>query len=40
MKIYADDVAASELGGPDGEYGPWWHAEWIPFVSNCQPTTP
>lgn len=34
MKIYGDELAGAEEGDPDGEYGPWWHAHWIPFASD------
>ncbi|MEU9330599.1 SMI1/KNR4 family protein [Streptomyces canus] len=32
MKIYGDELAGAEEGDPDGEYGPWWHGQWIPFA--------
>ncbi|MET7738475.1 SMI1/KNR4 family protein [Streptomyces sp. NPDC005402] len=32
MKIYGDELEGSEEGDPEGEYGPWWHARWIPFA--------
>ncbi|MEV7192484.1 SMI1/KNR4 family protein [Streptomyces sp. NPDC093510] len=32
MEIYADEPAGTEEGDPDGEFGPWWHARWIPFA--------
>jgi cell wall assembly regulator SMI1 len=32
MKIYGDELAGAEEGGPDGECGPWWHARWVPFA--------
>ncbi|MDG9713903.1 SMI1/KNR4 family protein [Streptomyces sp. DH10] len=34
MKIYGDELAGAEEGDPDGEYGPWWHAQWVPFAFN------
>lgn len=34
MNIYGDELAGAEEGDPDGEYGPWWHAQWIPFASD------
>ncbi|QDQ09513.1 SMI1/KNR4 family protein [Streptomyces spectabilis] len=34
MKICGDDLATAEEGDPEGEYGPWWHAQWIPFAAN------
>ncbi|WTN36824.1 SMI1/KNR4 family protein [Streptomyces canus] len=34
MKIYGDELAGAEEGDPDGEYGPWWHGQWIPFAAD------
>ncbi|MDT7842113.1 SMI1/KNR4 family protein [Streptomyces justiciae] len=34
MRIYGDDLADREEGDPESEYGPWWHAEWIPFAAD------
>lgn len=24
----------AEAGDPEGEYGPWWHRQWIPFAAD------
>ncbi|MGA5453172.1 SMI1/KNR4 family protein [Streptomyces umbrinus] len=32
MKIYGDELTGTEEGDPDGEHGPWWHAQWVPFA--------
>jgi len=34
MRIHGDEPAHREEGDPESEYGPWWHAEWIPFAAD------
>ncbi|MER7701242.1 SMI1/KNR4 family protein [Streptomyces sp. NPDC096095] len=31
-EIYGDEVAGVDEGDPNGEHGPWWHGQWIPFA--------
>ncbi|WP_318196385.1 SMI1/KNR4 family protein [Streptomyces sp. MCL20-2] len=32
MEIHGDEAAEADEGDPNGEYGPWWHGQWIPFA--------
>ncbi|WP_229925603.1 SMI1/KNR4 family protein [Streptomyces longispororuber] len=34
MKIYGAELAGAEEGDLDGDYGPWWHALWVPFAAD------
>ncbi|MFI5806639.1 SMI1/KNR4 family protein [Streptomyces sp. NPDC051561] len=33
-EIYGEGAAEDEEGDPGGEYGPWWHAQWVPFAAD------
>ncbi|MGV9451582.1 SMI1/KNR4 family protein [Streptomyces sp. NPDC003635] len=33
-KIHGSGTTDPEQGDPEGEYGPWWHRQWIPFAAD------
>ncbi|NUP44812.1 MAG: SMI1/KNR4 family protein [Streptomyces sp.] len=32
--IYGAERLDADEGDPDGEHGPWWHRQWIPFAED------
>ncbi|KUM84921.1 MULTISPECIES: SMI1/KNR4 family protein [Streptomyces] len=33
-EIHGPERPGAEAGDPEGEYGPWWHRQWIPFAAD------